>query len=255
MFFHDICNSKSMTKKIQKFLPSKLQIVETESTRGGIVGTEVGISRERVLLAMFQVLLGEKRVVVDISSIEREVDVIIDGLPISIKTAKSQATQAFREIKLSWCGDVDLCIKTFEDFVPTIPIMFLCINWNENFRPKKGSAYHSKRWRNEGAIYFFPVNVQIDVLNQIGKENFLRIPTRGTYSKGVSIKRKATIQMIDHPDTLSISLPCIWDDNLELHSRDRWMKSWRDSLKFKNIIYHEMKNLFSSIKIRGLKFG
>ena len=88
MFFHDICNSKSMTKKIQKFLPSKLQIVETESTRGGIVGTEVGISRERVLLAMFQVLLGEKRVVVDISSIEREVYVIIVGLPISIKTAK-----------------------------------------------------------------------------------------------------------------------------------------------------------------------
>jgi len=66
----DIFTSVEFQDLIKSKLPKLFEIAEVESTRGGKIGMEVGILRERVLTSFFISKVGEDNVDSDSSATE-----------------------------------------------------------------------------------------------------------------------------------------------------------------------------------------
>jgi hypothetical protein len=82
----DLFTDQNTIARIQMRLPALFQIAESESSRAGKVGMEVGSARERILIALLIYKFGEANVETAIPITEPEMDVKVFGCPISIKT-------------------------------------------------------------------------------------------------------------------------------------------------------------------------
>ena len=82
----DVFTSETFINSVKTKLPKLFEISEVESTRGGKIGMEVGILRERVLTSFFISHAGEDNVITDSSATENSKDVQVFEDNISIKT-------------------------------------------------------------------------------------------------------------------------------------------------------------------------
>jgi hypothetical protein len=158
---------REIVTKIQNKLPELFQIAELESQRAGKIGMEVGSLRERIIVSLLIYKFGEANVETEIPITEPEVDVKIFGNPISIKT---KTGTSFSGVKLICTDDAENAVEFQNKYHPSCDMLYIQINWSNN-----------------GGLYYFPKSIQTEVFDKLGKENYIKLPSKGTNPRGVEI--------------------------------------------------------------------
>ena len=192
-------------ERIKSRLPELFNIAELESQRAGKIGMEVGTIRERILSALLIYRFGEENVKTDIPTTEAELDVLLFGKPISIKTITGKGVAG---VKLIWTVDAAKAKEFSENYNPSCNILFSHINWE-----------------NGGGLYFIPIEVQIEVLEKIGKENYIKLPKEGTNPRGVEMHGDA--MKILTVDKRTLCIPIDWKrEKIDFNAFERWVDHW-----------------------------
>ncbi|AQQ09204.1 hypothetical protein L21SP3_01005 [Sedimentisphaera cyanobacteriorum] len=198
---------EALVEKIKSKLPAMFHLAELECSSAGKIGMEVGFLRERIIIAMLIYKFGRDNVKTDIPITQKEVDVEVCKKPISIKTQTGRGKSGF---KLIWTVDWDKVSEFCESYRPFCDIIFVRINWY-----------------NAGSFYYIPVEVQKSVFGNLGCNNYLKFPKRGTNPRGVQISSKAFNEILEHDNTFEIQVQ--WDkNNLEFDAYKRWLDMWED---------------------------
>ena len=201
----DLFADQTLVTKIQKRLPELFQIAELESSRAGKIGMEVGTIRERIITALLIHKFGEQNVKSDIPITESEVDVLLFGKPISVKTITGKS---FGGIKLIWTVDTQKAILFSQNYKPTCDLIVVQINWANN-----------------GGFYFIPLEVQLETLKQIGRERYIKLPKIGTNPRGVEMQGEAMNLLITNKKTLKIEIN--WrKESSNFNTYKRWIELW-----------------------------
>lgn len=198
-------NDRFIVNKIQSKLPKLFQLAEVESMRGGKIGMEVGTIRERIIIALLIYHYGRDNVKSEISTTKSEVDVELFKTPISIKTKSGKGLSG---VKLIWTVDADKSNEFLESYTPSCELIFTHIIWN-----------------GLGCLYFIPQEVQLSVLNAIGRADYIKIPKVGTNPRGVEITSEALGKLTQHKGTYT--LPIQWiKEKIDYDIYERWEKLW-----------------------------
>ena len=197
-------------ERITKVLPTLFNMVELENRRGKKLGMEVGTARERVLIALCMYVYGSDKIEFPPST-SPELDVLVNGHPVSIKTKSSSGLNG---VKLVWTVDWEKIDAFLASYHPSSDVLYVNILWNKT-----------------GGFSLIPRHVQAQILQDIGIDRYVKIPPRGTNPRGVEISREALGLLLHHGDTQS--LPIVWprDPSLlvERALYGRWIELW-DSL-------------------------
>ncbi|WP_104712110.1 ThaI family type II restriction endonuclease [Helicobacter cetorum] len=191
--------------KIQEKLPYLFQLVESENSRDGKLGMEIGSARERVIIALMLYYFGKENVQTDLAITQKEIDVIVLNKPYSIKTA-----QTLSSIKLIWTTDALKTQEFIESYKPNIDILFAHVCWGK-----------------EGGFYYISSATQQEILTTKGKEFYFKLPKSGINSRGVEISKLALLECLSHKNTLKI--PIFWEHTNDLkHSPyDKYLELWQ----------------------------
>ena len=206
MNINDLFTDEKMAAKIQHRLPELFHIAELESSRAGKVGMEVGSARERILIALLIYKFGKANVETEIPITESEVDVRVFGNPISIKTITGKRLGG---VKLVWTVDATQALKFSREYHPRCDILLAQVNWGD-----------------EGWFFLFPVSAQTETLNQIGRQNYIKLPKAGTNPRGVEISAEALDILSNHPQNLKF--PIQWNrSKIDYNPYKRWLELWQ----------------------------
>jgi len=137
---------------------------------------EVGSTRERILVALLIHKFGEKNVETQIPITESEVDVKLFGFPISIKSITGEGG-----IKATWTVDARSSKYFLENYTPACDILLAKIQRESSDMTDRSKA---------GGLFWIPLEVQKKVLEYLGKENYLKLPTEGTNPEGLNSTEK-----------------------------------------------------------------
>lgn len=202
----ELFRDRNTIQKIRARLPELFQIAELESSRAGKIGMEVGSMRERIIIALLIHRFGEKYVKTDLPIHEPEVDVIVDEMPISIKTITGKRIGG---VKLIWTVDREQAIRFGNEYIPTCDMLLVHINWD-----------------GEGGLYLFSKDLQSQVLNQMGPSVYLTLPKPGTNPRGVEMSKGAIRLLSTHPQSLVI--PVHWEKKeISFDPFERWLELWK----------------------------
>ena len=203
----EIFLDKELVKKIKRRLPYLFQIAELESSRAGKIGMEVGSLREKIIIALLIYKFGEANVETEIPITTPEIDVLLFGKPISIKTITSKG---FGGVKLIWTVDAQKAMEFRETYYPHYDILLVQINWNSI-----------------GGFYYIPLEAQKRLFSKIGKERYIKLPKPGTNPRGVEISKEALSSLIKDDRTKSIDI--YWQKTkIDYNPYKRWLDYWKE---------------------------
>ena len=192
-------------ERIQQKLPYLFQLAELESSRAGKIGIEVGSVREKIITALFIHKFGKQNVKTNLPITEPETDVIVFETPISIKTITGKY---FRGIKLIWTVDSQKALEFRQNYEPSCDMALVQINWDS-----------------QGGFFYIPIEVQKQVLNELGRNNYIKLPKPGTNPRGVEMNGKAMQELINHSDTYKILIN--WKKKEIIFNQfERWVELW-----------------------------
>jgi hypothetical protein len=201
----ELFNNSEISKKIQRKLPKLFQLAELESQRAGKIGMEVGSVREKIIVSLLIYKFGEENVETEIPITEPEVDVKLFGNPISIKTKSGNSLSG---VKISWTVDAQTADEFKNNYYPACDMIYVQVNWGRI-----------------GRLYYFPKDVQREVLNLMGKENYIKLPSLGTNPRGVEITSKALQTLINHKNSYNIEIE--WEkEEVTFNAFKRWIDLW-----------------------------
>jgi hypothetical protein len=204
--FLEIFEDPILVNKIQSRLPYLFQLAELESSRAEKTGMEVGSVREKIIVALLIYKFGEQNVGTDIPITEPEVDVRLYGEPLSIKTITGKSLGG---VKIIWTVDAQKALEFYNSYFPNCDILLIQINWND-----------------KGGFYYIPKEVQKRIFNQLGKENYLKLPKKGTNPRGIEITKEAIMNLID--DSGSKKIEINWEKtDTRFNPYQRWIDLWR----------------------------
>ena len=194
-----------IVNKIKQKLPYIFQIAEIESSRAGKIGMEVGTIRERIIVALLLHAYGNAVVDTNIPTTLAEVDVKLNGIPISIKTFTGER---LKSLKLIWTVDPIQALNFQTHYIPSCGMLVVQINWG-------GIGY----------IYYFTEKSQKEVLHKIGRDRYIKLPPKGTNPRGVEISEEALSLLTLKQDTLKIQI--LWRRSIiKVDTFERWIKMW-----------------------------
>ncbi len=207
IYINKIFNDDAIIKRIQTKLPQLFQMANMESSRAGKVGMEVGVLREKIIVALFLYVYGEQNVNTEVSVTEPETDVIVLNNPISIKTKQGSISSG---VKIAWTPDTNSADIFLNNYFPKADIILININWNK-----------------EGGFYFIPKEVQQEVINNIGIKNYIKLPKPGTNNRGIEFSSDAITNILVHKKTKCIPIQWI-EKELSFSVYDRWVELWKE---------------------------
>ena len=195
-------------ERIIRVLPTLFNIVELENRRGNRLGMEVGTARERVLVALFMYAYGPDEVAFPPTT-SPEMDVIVKGCPVSIKTKTGRGLTG---VKLVWTVDWSKIDEFRSSYSPSSVLLFINIIW--------GST---------GGFYLIPLHVQKEVFESLSSDNYMKLPRRGTNPRGVELSKDAMGMLLAHPCTRNLDIkwdrdPSLLGENWTLYRR--WIELW-----------------------------
>lgn len=168
---------------------------------------EVGSIRENILISLLIYKFGEQNVETNISITEFEVDVKVFNEPISIKTISDKNLTG---IKLKWTVDKEKVIEFKKTYRPGCDMLLVHVNWN-----------------NIGGFYYIPLEVQREVFEKIGREQYIKLPKEGTNPRGVEISKNAIKEIVSHKETKRIEID--WKEpKIKFSPYKRWLDMWRE---------------------------
>jgi len=203
----EIFEDKDTVERIQKKLPYLFQIAELESSRAGKIGMEVGSLRERIIVALLIYKFGEDNVETELPITEPEVDVKLFEDPLSIKTIMGNS---FSGVKLIWTVDAEKAREFRETYYPKCDILLVQINWGK-----------------EGGFYYLPLHLQERVFQEIGKNQYIKLPKTGTNPRGVEITRIALMKLIEDRESRCIKINWLRRE-IKFNPYKRWVDLWRE---------------------------
>jgi len=178
-----------------------------ESSRAGKIGMQVGSLRENIIVALLIYKFGENNVNTNISIIEPEVDVELFKQPISIKTITSSG---FSGVKLIWTVDAQKAREFSENYRPSCDILFAQIVW--------GGC---------GGFYYIPLEAQLRLFGEMGREGYIKLPKAGTNPRGVEITKEALSQLVRDKGSKVIEIEWRRSD-IDYDPYKRWVDYWRE---------------------------
>jgi len=200
-----VFDDEKLVEKIKRRLPYLFQLAELESSRAGKTGMEMGSARERIIIALLIYKFGEANVETDIPITEPEVDVKLFGEPVSIKTLTGKTLGG---VKLIWTVDAEKAKEFQERYYPHCDILLVQINWND-----------------VGGFYYIPLNVQKKLFDNIGRQNYIKLPKIGTNPRGVEITKEALSSLLEDPESKNISIS--WQrTKIEFNPYKKWVELW-----------------------------
>lgn len=202
----EIFEDEKLVGEIKSRLPRLFHLAELESSRAGKIGMEVGSVRERIIVALLIYRFGEANVQTAIPITEPAVDVRLFGQPISIKTITGKQ---FSGVKLIWTVDPQKAYEFRENYYPRCDILLAQIRWNDT-----------------GGFYYIPVEAQIALFDEVGRERYIKLPKPGTNPRGVEIAKEAL--SILTKDKMSKVIEIYWHrGNVDYNPYKRWVDYWR----------------------------
>jgi hypothetical protein len=149
-------DNQIFTSMVKNNLPKLFKKAEIESMRGGKIGMEVGVLRERILIALLLKSFGEENVKFDFSSTDNSKDTQIFDDILSIKTFMNNG---YGGVKVFWASDNKTVKNAVDNYIPQNHILISNINWGTK----------------NGGLYLISLNTQLKIFNTIGVENYLKI--------------------------------------------------------------------------------
>ncbi|MCM8769755.1 MAG: ThaI family type II restriction endonuclease [Candidatus Omnitrophica bacterium] len=178
-----------------------------ESSRASKIEMEVGSVCERIIVALLIYKFGEANVETEIPITEPEVDAKLFEEPVSIKTITGKS---FSGVKLIWTVDAQKAEEFRKNFCPHCDILLVQINWNST-----------------GGFYYIPLAVQKRLFDEIGGENYIKLPKAGTKPRGVEITQEALTSLVEDKESKGIVIN--WNNiKTEFNSFKRWVDLWRE---------------------------
>lgn len=202
----ELFTDRDIVSKIQKKLPRLFRIAEIESSRAGKIGMEVGSLREKVISSLFVYKFSEENVNTNIPTTEPEIDVKVGNREVSIKTITGNGG-----VKAVWTVDAESSRKFIEKYKPKCDIILVQIWWGKT----------------KDSFFLIPLKVQNKVFNSLGRSKYLNMPKAGTNPRGVEFSREAIEKMLQHKDTLRISIEWIKDE-IKYNVYKRWVDMWNE---------------------------
>jgi hypothetical protein len=203
----EIFEDERLVEKVKKRMPYLFQLAELESSRAGKTGMEVGSVRERIVVALLIYKFGEANIETEIPITEPEVDAMLFGEPVSIKTISGKS---FGGVKLIWTVDAQKAKEFRESYYPHCDVLLVQINWNDL-----------------GGFYYIPLEAQISLFEKIGREKYIKLPKAGTNPRGVEITKEALSNLVE--DSRSKSIEINWQrKEIEFNSYKRWVDLWEE---------------------------
>jgi hypothetical protein len=199
----DIFTSVEFQNLIKSKLPKLFEIAEVESTRGGKIGMEVGILRERVLTSFFISKVGEDNVDSDSSATENSKDVQVNGDDISIKTFTGSG---YSGVKIFWTSDTESAKRVMDIYTPKFDLIVANINWGSN----------------KGGLYYVDKQTQRQVMDSVGRNKFLKISS-GSNNRGITYGTDVLKKLLNHENTLKIEIDWV-KTNEKFNIFERWVK-------------------------------
>lgn len=202
--FHD----SKLIKKIKEKLPALFCLAELEASRAGKIGMEVGSLREKIIIALLIYKFGEKNIDINIPITEPEVDVRLFKKPISIKTITGQGG-----VKAVWTVDAQKAQGFINNYSPGADMLLAQIKWGD-----------------KGYLYYFPLEVQTNVFENIGREKYLKLPKPGTNPRGVEFSKEAlmTLQKQKGIEFIEIEWKHSTSEVTLYETYRRWVDYWRE---------------------------
>ncbi|GHU21674.1 hypothetical protein FACS1894172_18600 [Spirochaetia bacterium] len=199
-------DDKMLVSKIKVKLPQLFHLAELESSRAGKIGMEVGSVREKIISALPIYKFGEENIETELPVTEAEVDVKLFGNPISVKTFTGKTPAG---IKLIWTVDPQKALEFSKTYTPSCDMLLVQIDWN-----------------NGGGLYYISKETQIEALNMMGREKYIKLPKQGTNPRGVEMSGDAMRLLIANSSTLSI--PISWKkETIQFNPFERWVDLWQ----------------------------
>jgi len=203
----EVFEDRGLVARIKDRLPRLFQMAEMECSRAGKTGMQVGSLREIILVAMLIYKFGEENVETGIPITRPEVDAMLFGLPVSIKTITGRR---FGGVKLVWTVDPQKAREFAEGYHPHCDILLTQINW--------GYA---------GVLCHIPLEVQQRHFERLGQKTYIRLPKPGTNPRGVEIDKEAMAAMAADADTKGVTV--IWHRmDVRHNAYEKWIDLWRE---------------------------
>lgn len=182
-----------------------------ESQRNGKIGMEVGSTREKILIALLMYKFGLDDVNANLPITEPEIDVIVKEEPLSIKTVTTKNGRWGNGIKLVWSVDANTASNFKSHYAPSCDMLLAQIQWNDT-----------------GFLYLFSKQAQTEIMNRLGKDGYMKLPTPGTNARGVELTSSALNELVSHSSTKKIE---IFFEKEELDYREvytKWLDAWHE---------------------------
>ncbi|ARQ97075.1 MULTISPECIES: ThaI family type II restriction endonuclease [Campylobacter] len=206
--YDKLFDDKLIIKRVKNKLPHLFQLAELESSRNGKLGMEIGSVRERILIALLMYKFGIDIVDPNIPITAPEIDVIVNNEPLSIKTMTTQ-NKSWMPIKLIWTVDHQKATEFKERYQPSCAMMIAKICWNS-----------------QGKLLLFSKKSQLEILNLIGKDRYIKLPKPNTNSRGVEITTEALamLEQSSHTKCIDINFVRKNIDYREIYTK--WLDAW-----------------------------
>lgn len=205
--FDNLFDDESSVSVIKAKLPKLFYLAELDNSRNGKLGMEVGSTREKILIALLMYHFGADNVDPKIPITEAEIDVFVKSQPLSIKTVTAKKLSG---VKLIWTVDY----KKVEEFVTT-------------YNPSCDMMLAQINWGGIGNLYLFSKDEQIDVLQKLGRDTYMKVPKQGTNPRGVELSAVALDNLVNNASTRSIQINFVRETFMH-DSYKRWLDLWEE---------------------------
>lgn len=203
----EIFSDEMLINRIRKKLPYLYRVAELECSRAGKIGMEVGSVREKIVVALLIYKFDENNVETEIPITKPEVDAILFGKPLSIKTITGQS---FGGVKLIWTVDAPKAREFLENCYPSCDILLVQIVWG-----------------GKGGFHYIPLEAQLRLFQKIGRQKYIKLPKLGTNPRGVEITQEALLSLVQDNETRIIEIDWKKPD-IDYHPYKRWVDYWRE---------------------------
>lgn len=198
---------------LQHNLPRAFEVADAESRRiqqrqGGrtyeAVGQEVGVVRERILIAYLRHTVGDMHIELPTANSAMR-DVLIFGQPLEIKTATGKG-----KVKAKWTADTQAAQNDISRFEFTSDLLLVRIWWETE----------------RDSVFYIPVEVLKELAGEREAADYLSSAS-GTNNRGIDIKAWFVDAAERHRDTVRI--PIDWQRiGIRIDPMARWLAYWAD---------------------------
>lgn len=196
--------------KIVRGLPILFDVVEKESRHGRNIGMEVGAARKQIIIGLLMCVYGRRAVSFPAKE-SHEKAISVNGEPLSIRTKMVKSDESYDDVKLTWTTDWKKVDEFLSSFVPQSHLLFINVHWE-----------------GVGGFFLITKEAQEEVFNSLGREGYLKSPTRGSNSKGVAMSSEAMQMLQEHEDTQVMDITWEHDNAASAVNSpyEKWVNLW-----------------------------